>query len=73
MKGIVVFLEKVGERFGDLGEVFNEAAAITCQTEEASDLLDVLGRKPFNNCLDSFRIDSNAFSRNDMPEIENLR
>ena len=50
-------LEKVGERFGDLGEVFNEAAAITCQTEEASDLLDDLQRKPKKDCLDGFRID----------------
>jgi hypothetical protein len=72
-KELLVFLQEIGKRFSDFREVLNEAAAVTCQTEEASDFLDILRRKPFNNCLDSFRIDNNAFSRNNMPEISNLR
>ena len=72
-KELLVFLQEIGERFGNFREVLNEAAAVTCQTEKTSHLLDILRRKSFNDCLDSFRIDSNAFSRNDMPEIDNLR
>ena len=72
-KELIVFLQQIGERLGDHGEILNEAVAVTCQTEETSHLLDILRRKPFNDCLDSFRIYSSAFSRNDMPEIDNLR
>ena len=72
-KELLVFLQEIGKRLGDLGEILNEAAVVTCQTEKTSHLLDILRRKPFNDCLDSFWIDSNAFSRNDMPEIDNLR
>ena len=72
-KKLLVFLQEIGERLGDFGEILNETAAVTCQTEKTSHLLDILRRKPFDDCLDGLRIDSNAFSRNDMPEIDNLR
>lgn len=72
-KELLVFLEKIGKRLGDLGEILNEAAAVTCQTEKTSHLLDILRRKAFNECLDGFRIDNDAFSRNDMAKIDNLR
>jgi DNA-directed RNA polymerase subunit F len=71
-KELLVFLEEICKRLGDLGEILNKAA-VTCQTEETSHLLDILRRKPFNDRLDGFRIDSNAFSRNDMAKIDDLR
>jgi hypothetical protein len=48
-KELLIFLEEIGERLGNFGEVLNKAAAITSQTEEASHLLEILRRKPFNN------------------------
>jgi hypothetical protein len=72
-KELLVLLEKVCDRLCDLGEVFNETAAITSQTEEASNLFDILWRKPFNNSLDCIRIDGDAFCRYDMPKIVYFR
>ena len=48
-KELLVFLQEIGKRLGDLGEILNKAAAITCQTEEAYHLLDILQWKTFNN------------------------
>jgi hypothetical protein len=62
-----VFLEEIGKRFGDFGEVLNEATAVTCQTKETTNLLDVLRRKPIDYGFYCLRISSYAFRRNDMP------
>ena len=69
-KKLLVLLQEISDRLCNLGEVLDKAATIACQTKELS---DILWRKSFNNGLDIIRIDSNAFFRNDMPKIGDLR
>ena len=63
------FVEQVGQGLGNLGEVLDEAAAITSQPEETSDLLDILCWSPIKNSLNSFWVDGYAILGNDMTEI----
>ena len=62
-------MQQVSQRPGDLGEVLDESTAIAGETEKTSDLLNVLGRNPIKNSLNSFRVDGNTILRDDMPEI----
>ena len=36
-------------------------------------MLDDLRRKPKKDCLDGFRIDGDAFTRNDIPKVNDFR
>ena len=62
-------MQEVSQRPGNLGEVLDESTAITGETEKTSDLLNVLGRSPIKNSLNSFRVDGNTILRDDMPKI----
>ena len=62
-------MQQVSQRPGDLREVLDESTAIAGETEKTSDLLNVLGRSPIKNSLNSFRVDGNTILRDDMPEI----
>ena len=62
-------MQQVSQRPGDLGEVLDESTAIAGETEKTSDLLNVLGRSPIKDGLDSFRVDGNTILRDDMPKI----
>ena len=62
-------MQQVSQRPGDLGEILDESTAIAGETEKTSDLLDILRRSPFENSLDSFRVDDNTILRDDMPKI----
>ena len=62
-------MQQVSQRPGDLGEVLDESTAIAGESEKTSDLLNVLGRSPIKDSLDSFRVDSNTILRDDMPKI----
>ena len=63
------FVNPIGQRFGNLREVLDETTAIASEAEETSDLLDVLGRSPVKNSLDTFGGDGNAILGNHMSEI----
>ena len=62
-------MKQVSQRSSDLGEVLDESTAIAGETEKTSDLLNVLGRSPIKDSLDSFRVDGNTILRDDMPKI----
>ena len=63
------FLEQTSQGLVDLGEVLDKSTAIAGESEKTSDLLDILRRSPFENSLDSFRVDDNTILRDDMPKI----
>ena len=71
-KVFLAFLEEIGKRLRNLREILNEATAITSQTKETPDFFDINRRKPFNNCLHSFRVDCNALGRDDVTKIGDL-
>ena len=62
-------MQQVSQRPGDLREVLDESTAIAGETEKTSDLLNVLGRSPIKNSLNSLGVDGNTILRDDMPEI----
>ena len=62
-------MQQVSQRPGDLREVLDESTAIAGETEKTSDLLNVLGRSPIKDSLDSFRVDGNTILRDDMTKI----
>src|SRR3954468_4744693 len=72
-KIFLAFLEEIGKRLCYLGEVLNEATAITSQAKETPHFFDINRRKPFNNCFHSFRINCNALGRDDVTKIGYLR
>ena len=47
--------------------------AIAGETEKTSDLLNVLGRSPIKDSLDSFRVDSNTILGDDMTKVGDFR
>ena len=63
------FVKQTSQGLGDLGEVLDKLTIIAGESEKTSDLLDILRRSPFENSLDSFRVDDNTILRDDMPEI----
>src|SRR4051812_20131988 len=63
------FVKQISPRPGNLREVLDETAAIASESEETSDLLDVLGRSPVKNSLDVFWGDGNAILGNHMTKI----
>ena len=62
-------MQQGSQRPGDLREVLDKSTAIAGETEKTSDLLNVLGRSPIKDSLDSFRVDGNTILRYDMPKI----
>ena len=66
-------MQQVSQRPSDLGEVLDESTAIAGETEKTSDLLNVLGRSPIKNSLDSFMVDGNTTLGDDMPKIGDFR
>ena len=72
-KVFLAFLEEIGKRLRYLRKVLNEATTITSQTKETPHFFDINRRKPFNNCLHSFRVDCNALGRDDVTKIGYLR
>ena len=70
---LLIFLEEFGERFCYFGETFDVSTTVASHTQDTSELLHCFGRRLVKNCLDSFRIDGGAFSRNDMPKIGDFR
>src|SRR3954466_8739839 len=67
------FVEQIGQRPGNLGEVLDETTAIASEAEETSDLLDGLGRSPVKNSLDTFWGDGNAILGNHMTKVGYFR
>src|SRR4051812_19599476 len=67
------FVKQVGQRLGNLGEVLDETAAITSESEETSDLPDGRGRIPVKNSLDTFWGDGNAILRNHLTKVGYFR
>jgi hypothetical protein len=67
------FVKQISQRPGNFGEVLDETAAIASEAEETSDLLDVLGRSPVKNSLDTFWGDGNAILGNHMSKVGYFR
>ena len=66
-------MQQVSQRPGDLREVLDKSTAIAGETEKTSDLLNVLGRGPIKNSLNSLGVDGNPILRDDMPKIGYFR
>src|SRR6187399_1323609 len=67
-----ILLQQVGKRLGNLGEVLNEPSAIACETEETSELFDILRRFPVDNSFNLLGVNRNALGRDNMAKIEDF-
>src|ERR1041385_7733419 len=67
------FVKQIGQRLGDLGEVLDETAAITGESEETSDLLDSLGGSPIQDSLNTFWVDDDAILGNHVTKVGHFR